>query len=224
MTGDQADMVARMRAVLPARWFPDDAPILDGVLNGLASGWSWLFQLLQYVTSQTRLATATGVWLDVIAQDFCGTRLTRRSGQSDDAYRHRIRQELLRERGTRNAVSSVLLDLTGRSPAIFEPGLTGDTGGYGSVIGGGGGIGYGTGGGWGSLDLPFQCFVTAYRPVGSGISLVSGWGDRGGGYGTGAIEYASLSMVQGQITDADIYTAVASVMPVAATAWTSITD
>lgn len=224
MTGDRADMVARLRAVLPTHWFPEDTPVLDGVLNGLASAWTWLFQLLQYVRAQTRLATATGVWLDVIAQDFCGTRLTRRSGQSDDAFRNRIRQELLRERGTRNAVTSVLLDLTNRPPAIFEPGLTGDTGGYGSIAGAGGGVGYRAGGGWGSLDLPFQCFVTAYRPIGSGISVVSGWGESNGGYGSGAIEYASLSMVQGQVTDADIYAAVASVMPVATIAWTCIAD
>ena len=210
--------------MLPARWFPDEAPVLDGVLNGLASIWSCLFELLQYVQAQTRLATATGVWLDAIAQDFCGRRLARRSGQSDDAFRERIRHELLRERGTRHAVLSVLQDLTGRMPQVFEPGLTSDTGGYGSVASAGGGVGYCAGGGWGSLDLPFQCFVTAYRPVGSGISLLSGWGDSAGGYGTGALEYASLSMVQGQVTDADIYAAVASVMPVATIAWTSITD
>ena len=224
MIGDCTDMVARLRAVLPARWFPEDAPVLDGVLNGLASAWSWLFQLLQYVRAQTRLATASGVWLDVIAQDFCGTRLTRRSGQSDDAFRARVRQELLRERGTRAAVISALRDLTGRTPAIFEPGLTSDTGGYGSRTSAGGGVGYGAGGGWGSLNLPFQCFVTAYRPIGSGISIISGWGDSNGGYGTGAIEYASLSMVQGQVTDADIYAAVVSVMPVATIAWTCIAD
>ena len=217
-------MVTRLRAVLPAGWFSEDAPILNGVLNGLAASWAWLFQLLHYVKAQTRLATASDVWLDVIAQDFFGTRLTRRSGQSDEAFRTRIRQELLRERGTRNAVISVLQDLTNRPPAIFEPGLTSDTGGYGGVPDAGGGIGYGAGGGWGSLDLPFQCFVTAYRPVGSGISFVSGWGDSDGGYGTGAIEYASLSMVQGRVTDADIYAALASVMPVATIAWACITD
>jgi hypothetical protein len=45
-----------------------------------------------------------------------------------------------------------------------------------------------------------------------------------GGYGCGAIEYASLDMVQGQVTDADIYAAVADVLPVAAVGWTKITN
>ena len=225
MTGDQPDIVVRLRAVLPARWFPDDAPILDGVLNGLGSAWSWVYNLLQYVKPQSRLSTATGIWLDIIARDFCGTRLIRKVGQSDDAFRGRIQRELLRERGTRLAVVAVLQDLTGRAPCVFEPSRTTDTGGYGSSRDTlGGGVGYGAGGGWGNLDLPFQCFITAYRPRGSGISLVSGWGGPVGGYGIGAIEYANLTMVQGQVTDEDIFAAIAGVMPVATIGWTSITD
>jgi hypothetical protein len=74
------------------------------------------------------------------------------------------------------------------------------------------------------LALPFQCFVTAHRPLGSGIAVVSGWGASAGGYGRGAIEYASLEMVQGQVTDGDIYKAVADVLPVATIAWTRITN
>ncbi len=118
----------------------------------------------------------------------------------------------------------MLQDLTGRAPRVFEPGRTTDTGGYASLNGGGGGMAYGVAGGWGSLDLPFQCFITAYRPTGSGIAEVAGWGGPSGAYGQGAIEYASLAMVQGQVTDADIYAAVADVLPVAAIGWTRITN
>ena len=75
MTGDQQDMMARLRTVLPTRWFPDSAPVLDGLLSGLASGWSWAYQQLQYVKAQTRIATATDVWLDIIANDYFGSRL-----------------------------------------------------------------------------------------------------------------------------------------------------
>ena len=75
MTGDQQDMMARLRTVLPTRWFPDSAPVLDGLLSGLASGWSWAYQQLQYVKAQTRIATATDVWLDIIANDYFGNRL-----------------------------------------------------------------------------------------------------------------------------------------------------
>lgn len=224
MTGDQEDMLARLRAVLPARWFPDRALVLDGLLSGLAAGWSWIHEMLQYVRQQTRIATASDVWLDIIAFDFIGDRLIRQSGQSDAAFRWRIQRELFRERGTRRAIVSALEDLTGQTPLIFEPAWTADTGGYASVEGGGGGIAYGIAGGWGSLDLPFQCFVTAYRPSGSGIASVCGWGGSAGGYGSGTIEYASLDMVQGQVTDADIFRAVADVLPIATVGWTRITN
>jgi hypothetical protein len=217
-------MLARLRTVLPTRWFPDSAPVLDGLLSGLASAWCWAHQQLQYVKAQTRIATATDVWLDIIANDYFGNRLARRAGQSDGAFRSRIQRELFRERGTRGAIVAVLHDLTGRAPLVFEPARSTDTGGYGSLAGAGGGVGYGRAGGWGSLTLPFQCFITAYRPVGSGIATISGWGEPAGGYGRGAIEYASLEMVQGQVTDADIYTAVASVLPVAVIGWTRITS
>jgi hypothetical protein len=180
--------------------------------------------LLQYVQAQTRIASASDVWLDVIALDFFGNSLVRRTGQSDSAFRDRIQRELLRERGTRAAVVATLTDLTGRAPRLFEPGRTTDTGGYGSLKGAGGGAAYGAAGGWGSLNLPFQCFVTAYRPLGSGIATVSGWGLHAGAYGVGALEYASLAMVQSQVTDQDIYTAIAEVMPAATIGWTAITN
>jgi hypothetical protein len=224
MTGDQKDMLLRLRTALPTRWFADEAPVLTGLLSGLASAWSWAHDLLSYVTAQTRIATATDIWLDIIAQDYFGSRVTRRMGQSDDAYRDRVRRELFRERGTREAVVSVLQDLTNRAPDVFEPGRTTDTGGYCSFNGGGGGVAYGMAGAWGSLILPFQCFITAYRPTGSGIAEIAGWAEPSGGYGQGAIEYASLAMVQGQITDADIYAAIADVLPVATIGWTRITN
>jgi hypothetical protein len=74
------------------------------------------------------------------------------------------------------------------------------------------------------MALPFQCFVTAFRPIGSGIASVSGWGEPTGAYGAGSIEYASFAMLQGQVTDGDIAGAVAGVLPVAAIAWLSIQD
>jgi hypothetical protein len=219
MTGGQQDMLARLKAVLPSLWFPDDTPVLDGLLTGVAWAWAWVYALLQYARAQTRIATATDVWLDMIAQDFFGPRVVRRTDQSDDSLRRRIQHELGRERGTRAAVVSVLTDLTGRVPVVFEPARATDTGGYAA-----GGVGWGVAGGWGNLDLPFQCLITAYRPLGSGIAAVAGWGDGGGGYGTGAIEYASLAMVQGQVTDTDINAAIADVLPVSFIGWTAISD
>jgi hypothetical protein len=224
MLGDQQDMLMRMRAVLPTRWFPDNAPVLDGVLGGLANTWSWAFRLLSYVRAQTRIATATDIWLDIIALDFFGDRLVRRTGQGDEILRSRIRRELFRERGSREAIIAALRDLTGRAPIIFEPSRTTDTGGYSSTAHTSGGMGYGVAGGWGNLGLPFQCFITAYRSSGTGISTVSGWGNPFGGYGRGTLEYASLEMVLGQVTDDDIHATIADVLPVAAVGWTKITN
>ena len=224
MTGDQDDMLARLQAVLPSRWFADRSPVLEGLLAGLAWAGQWLYEQIAFTRAQTRIATATGVWLDIIAWDFFGRRLARRNGQSDDALRRRIGLELLRERGTRAAVISVLEDLTGRPPAVFEPARTSDTGGYGGLQGGGGGLGYGVAGGWGSLALPFQCFVVAYRPQGAGIANVAGWGTNAGGYGSGSAEYATLSMIQGQVTDSDINAAVSTVLPATGIAWLQISN
>src|SRR5258708_34314097 len=103
MTGDQLDMLARLRTVLPTRWFPDQAPVLDALLSGLAAAWTWAYDQLHYVKAQTRIATASDIWLDIIALDFFGRHLVRRSGQSDAAFRARIQRELFRERGTRGA-------------------------------------------------------------------------------------------------------------------------
>lgn len=218
MIGDPADMVARLKATLPQRWFPDATPVLDGLLQGLADTWSWLYAAVGYTRLQTRLATATDSFLDAISADFFGPRLKRRATEPDAGFRARIRLEMLRERNTRNALLAVLTDLTGRPPIIFEPSRPADTGAW------NGPLGYGLAGGWGSLMLPFQCFVTVARARGSGIANVAGYGTGAGGYGAGAIEYAALSMLTGSITDADIAKAAASVMPVSTIAWTRITN
>ncbi len=224
MTGDAQDFVSRMRSVLPTRWFPDDAPVLDTVLNGLAWCWAWSYDFLAYVKAQARISSASDVWLDAIARDYFGPSECQRNGQDDDTYRQRIRRDLLRERGTRHALRSVLEDLTGRTPTIFEPANPADTGGYCTSATTASGLAYGTAGGWGSLALPFQAFVTAYRPTGSGIATITGWGRAAGGYGRGAIEYASLDMIVGQVTDDDIRRATASVTPAAAISWTRISS
>jgi hypothetical protein len=224
MIGDQSDFQNRLTAVLPESWFPDSAPILDSLLGGLGAAWSLIHVMLQYATSQTRILTAGDMWLDLIAWDFFGRRLRRQPSEGDDALRRRIILEMFRERATRSAVESVLQDLTGRAPIIFEPARTTDTGGYASLEGRGGGIAYNAAGGWGNLNLPFQCFVTAYRLNDGGIGQVTGWGGFSGGYGGGAIEYASLAMVQAQVTDADIYLAITGVLPAATIGWTQIID
>jgi hypothetical protein len=224
MVGDAQDMLGRLRAVLPNRWFPDQAPILDAAIQGLAWGWAWAYGLLAYVRAQTRIATASDIWLDIVAEDFFGVSLARRTHESDDSLRGRIQLNLFRERATRAALSRVLVDLTGRSPIIFEPSRTTDTGGWGGASASVTGLGYGVAGGWGSLQLPFQCFVTAFRPSGSGIANVAGWSAPVGGYGVGAIQYAAQAMIEGQVPDSDIADAIAAVVPAASLAWMTISS
>jgi hypothetical protein len=218
MTGDTADMLARLASLLPLRWFPDTTPILSALLTGLADGWAWLYAMLQYAKLQTRIATATDTFLDLVSQDCFGPALPRRFGESDASFRARIQSALLRPCATRTALVGVLTDLTGRTPVVFEPARPADTGAYGIALG------YGVAGGWGSLALPYQSFVTAFRPLDAGVPLVAGWGSGAGGWGMGAIEYASAAMIDAQVSDSDIQNAIAATLPVATIAWTRISD
>jgi hypothetical protein len=212
------DFAGRLRGLLPLRWFPDTTPVLSAVLAGPAEVWSWLGGMLDYVGLQARIATASNTFLDLIAQDFFAATLPRRFGEGDAAFRGRIEGELLRPRATREAMVGALVALTGRTPRIFEPARPADTGAYGIALG------YGVAGGWGSLMLPFQSFITAFRPLGTGVPLIGGYGTVAGGYGIGAIEYASNVMVQSQVSDADINRAITLTTPVATIAWTRISN
>jgi hypothetical protein len=224
MIGDQDDMAARLRAVLPTGWFADDAPILGGLLAGLASAWAWLYSLLAYVQQQTRIATASGGWLDLIACDFGGASWAREAGESDTHFRARIQFNLRRLRGTRAALITNLTALTGRAPQVFEPANATDTGGLNTAE-----LGCNTSGGWGNLYLPYQCFVLAFRPTGGGIANVGGWGTTGatfalGGWNTGAMAWGNASLETGIVTDAQILAAVADSMPAATIAWTALSN
>lgn len=213
MTGDKADIASRIRSVLPTRWFSDKAPVLEAMLDGLATAWASMYALLAFVRSQARLATASGSFLDIIGADFFADRLLRRGAEADERYRNRVSAALVREHATRAALANALLQLTGRSPAIFEPARPADTGAYSDSA-----MGYGAAGGWGNLSLPFQSFVTVYRPHPSGIASLAG-------YGTGGpLGRATLAEAGTQLLDADIMATIASVLPTASIAWTRITN
>ena len=226
MSSDHTDIVKRLRSVLPLRWFGDQTPVLDSVLSGIAAGWVVLFDFLQYTQNQTRIGSASGIWLDLVAQDFFGPHLQRRSGQSDEALHRTITSNILRPRATRASVTSALTDLTGRVPHVFEPRNTSDTGGYATLAfshsKSGGGLGYGNGGGWGNLTLSFQCFITAFRPHVNGVATVSGWGVFTSGYGLGQLEYADMDIILSHVSDADILKEITRVLPVGVVAWTKI--
>ena len=205
-----ASIITRLRAVLPARWFADETPVLDALLAGLADAWVRLHDLLDAARRQMRLRTAEGAFLDLAARDFMGLRLQRRRNEPDDLYRPRLLAALRRSRATRSAVEVALQDLMGATPTIFEPTRPADTGAYNVASG------YGVAGGWGSLDLPFQSFITVRRPRGQGIAEVAG-------YGTGGpLARTASTTVAGAVTDADIMAAVADALPAGSIAWTRI--
>jgi len=226
MTGDLSDIVSRLQCVLPKRWFGDQSPNLTAIITSIATPWVWLYGLLTYVISQTRIGTATDDWLDLIALDFFGWRLKRKSGEGETSYRTRIQRNMLREAATRSAISSCMEDLTGSVPRIFEPANCSDTGSYGTLANGSAaansGLAYGAFGGWGSLNLPFQFFVTITRPPTPGVGVLAGYRTNAGGYGEGSIAYVALSQLPGQVTDEDIQKNLSSLLPVNTVAWLQI--
>jgi hypothetical protein len=251
-TGTSADILTRVKALIPNRWFTYVAPLRDAVLGGLSDSAAWCYQWVAYAVQQSRLATSTGPFLDIIAYDFFQRNLLR-NGSNDAAFLARIKALLFQERVTRAGMVNVLTTLTGKAPIIFEPWNTGDTGAYGIAMayagfnpgfanGGGYGVALGYGdnagdfyvagnsteqasggaGAYGSLLLPAQVFITAFRPGLQGIPGVDGYGGSIGGYGGGAIEYTSPDMITGAVTDADIYNAVTLTKPTGTVAWTRL--
>jgi hypothetical protein len=219
-TGDQQDFVGRLGQLLPNGWFSDDAPVLNAVLNGLAYCLSFIYSLVAYAKLQTRIATATDGFLDLVAFDYFGTFIARRLGETDTSLRSRILQNLLEQKATRYGIIKLLTNLTGNVPWVFEPWRPLDCGAYGKNI-----FGYGVAGGYGSLAIPYQGFITAYRPVGEGIPNVAGYGNPEGAYNTGSRgEWANLDQIAGAVTDADIYAAIANAKVEGTIAWSNITN
>jgi hypothetical protein len=215
---DIPGLLMRLKAVLPVRWFADDTPILDAVLTGVASAWVEAFALLNIVNQQSRIETASGIFLDIAAQDYFGSTLTRRAAEADVAYSARIQQHLVRTRATRVGVIQALQDLTGRTPVVFEPRNPVDTGVYNVNMG------YGVSGGYGSMAMPYQFLVQARRPDGLPVSNGSGYAVGPGGYNTAPAFYADVVEFQGNISDAEIYASIAAVVPTTAIAWTNISN
>src|SRR6185312_5399647 len=165
-TGDSDDLLGRVKKVLPRRWFSFIAPYRDAVIGGLADGAAWCYSWFAFLRSQSRIASASGLFLDLIGWDFFGGRFTRRNGETDNSWRPRILKEILRPRQTRAAISQMLTDLTGVAPVIQEFFNPFDVGGYGIAQMGG----YGTGPGfYGSLLFPNTVFITAFRSPNQGI-------------------------------------------------------
>jgi len=242
-TGDQNDILSRLQRYMPNGWFDGDSnPIRDAVLTGLAGAHAFVYSALAYVRNQTRIKTASEGFLDLVSQDFFGGVLPRKINETDAHFLMRITINLFRERATRRGVILVLQQLTGRTPIIIEVQNPGDCGAYEAPN-----CGYGAAGHYGSMSLPYQAFVVAYRPSTSGIPSVGGYGVNAaglsgagilfdgipiapiitmapGGYGSGQIEYGDMDMIMGAVTDADIYAAIASVIMEGTIVWTRLSN
>jgi hypothetical protein len=179
-----------------------------------------VYAAYQYMLAQTRLQTSSDGWLDLSAADYFGeSGLPRLANETDPNYRTRIKINIIRERGTRAAITKILTDLTGRAPVIVEPTRPQDTGAYGFAMG------YGVAGAYGSLLHTYQAFVKAYRPSGSGLPYLQGYGTSPGGYATPSrAAYANIGDMTTGVTDAAIYAAIASVLPAATIAWVAISS
>lgn len=218
MTGDDEDMLARQAAVLPP-WFgtPGILPVFLRVAMAMSSRiGAWLFALIAYAKAQTRIATATDGWLDLIAWDFFGTRVRRKPHQTDDAFRRRIQAEMFRPRATRPAMAAMLRDLTGNEPRIFEPNRPADTGGIGIPSG----LAIGVSGAIGSIIAPGNVFIDVYRNPEAGIPYAAGIGASTGGIGVPSrAVIASLDEIRGALRDEDVYAAIEATRPVGITIW-----
>jgi hypothetical protein len=223
MSFTQSEICQRIKAALPARWFGNDTPNLDSVLGSFAAGWLGIFDFLDYTRAQARIATAFDGWLDLIAWDYFQFRVKRRLRETDSSFRTRILEAIQRDRCTRSAIYDLVEDLTGTPPIIFEPTNPGDTGCFGSLESPETGVaGYGSAGAWGTLQLPFQVFVTAFRPVTGGVAMVNGWGGSIGGFGVGLSSYISLGMNTVQFSDSEFYNDICHTAPAGTIIWVSI--
>jgi len=216
-TGDRSDVLARLKALLPLRWFPDTSPILDGLLTAPATVLSWLYGLIAYVRLQTRVHTASDGFLDLAAFDFFGLRVRRKPSQTDDSLRATIKAEVLRERVTRHGVQQAVADLTGNPVRIFEAFNPQDTGGWGTF-----GFALDAAGYWGSAAYPYTMFIDAVEPVGAGIPNLSGLDSSYSGWGQGYFFLADLSLVSGAVTNQDIYDTVEATRAAGVTTWVAI--
>ena len=222
-TGDSSDILSRVKQIIPYSWFSYVAPIRDAVLGGLSDAAAWCYSWITYATMQTRILSATGPWLDIIANDFLGRNLLR-NGADDNTFRATIQATILQERVTRSGMANAIQKLVGVAPVIFEPWSPQDAGAYGN-----GRFAYGRSGGWGSLQLPGQVFVQISRNAlsPSGIPNAVGYGGYGGGYYGGSTSYGSAelaasSVAQIGVTDDLIYQVINQTKPSGVICWTQI--
>lgn len=226
-TGDQNDLLGRLRSYMPPTWFGDwaDAPIISALLNGIASALSTAYLLIMFFWAQTRLDTSSGGWVDIWASDFLGNSLPRKAGESDASYIARIKIAIFQKRATRPAMVSVLTQLTGSAPIIFEPARPLDSGCLGKNTGVNSFCGVAR---MGSLACPFGALITVFRPqvsggsAGAAYSNAPRWSAMGAPLSHGYT--GSLADEKTAASDDDIYAAINATRPIATNIGVCITN
>lgn len=199
--GDHDDILNRLLSQTPESWFGADHPVLNVVLEGYVNTAKFHYND-QYLYSklQTRIKTATDIYLDGISKDFLGDLLPRRDGEKDDLYRKRILATILQMKATRPAMENALFLLTGYKPVIFEPRRDGTF--YNVNC-------YCNHSLYGSSSMPYQCFIDVYVGAFQGMSGYGAYNIPIMSYSTVAPVqqnwYGSDSLEKTEITDADIY-------------------
>jgi hypothetical protein len=245
---DQSDFAGRLLRLLPGGWFPAVAPRLLAVLRAPALMFSLIYGMVIFAKAQQRVASASGAFLDLAAQDYFGRTFPRLEYELDAPYAARIRYNLTAPRGTYGGMTSMLEQLTGNSPVIFQPNNVVQTGGWAteSNPAAGGGVfafydeaGESGAGLWGSMALPCQIFITIEAPLTGYYSFAELGGVStqyapaiGGGYGFasqsmpaaggGLFAFIDPDSVPGAITNSMIYQQIAEWMAVGYVAWTQI--
>lgn len=127
--GTSADILDRVKKLIPRRWFSYVAPNRDAIIGGIADSAAWGYALTVYAKAQLRISTAYGIWLDIISYDYLN-RFIIRGSMGDDAFRIFIKATILQERVTRAGMVKAITTLTNTTLWIFEPWNTFDTGAY----------------------------------------------------------------------------------------------
>lgn len=220
---DQTVILDNIKSVLPPWYGVAPTPILDAVLKGYAAVAETRYLAYLYVKLQTRIKTATGTNLDLIALDFFGNRLRRRKGESDDLFRKRILATLLQEKATRLGMINALFLLTGRYPTIIESGgLGGLSMAYDVAESGGLDVGPGVM----TDNFPYQCFIIVYVDADSGMVSFGGLETDKYGLdvidGVGNLYLGDESLIGITVTDQDIYNLINDVKCYGTVCWVSI--
>lgn len=219
MTGDPPDIIARLQRWLPGGWFPPDTGTrIYSILSGFAALLAFIWGAISYVTLQTRVTTTTDGFLDLASDDFFAGNLKRLSGEQDAAYSLRIRQEVFRDRLTRNAIDQQIFDITGDHPVITEFQRPADIGCLGYTFAMGHAL-------LGSRADTYAVFITTPPPLSRGIPNVAGWGSYFAGLGSPQMVACDPSMIEGtSFSVDDLYAALDRIRAAGVTYWVRFTS